>query len=110
MEESFGSQEHEVTAAPSNEEFVEDMEAEQEYEKYEVSVGDKPARSSSSLVSRRSEKKGKQEESQEHDPVAMARSLASNFEMNGLDRTGDNAISRCFIRTQLKVGAIYESF
>nr|GMD11465.1 uncharacterized protein LOC109165411 [Ipomoea batatas] len=84
---SYGSPENEVTGAPS----IENQE--------------KPGRSSSSLVSKRSDKeKGKQEEReiQEHDPVALARSLASNFEMNGLDKTGDNALSRSFIRTQLK--------
>nr|GLL28840.1 uncharacterized protein LOC109165411 [Ipomoea trifida] len=84
---SYGSPENEVTGAPS----IENQE--------------KPGRSSSSLVSKRSDKeKGKQEEReiQEHDPVALARSLASNFEMNGLDKTRDNALSRSFIRTQLK--------
>nr|GMD11464.1 uncharacterized protein LOC109165411 [Ipomoea batatas] len=73
----------------------EDMGAEQEHEheQFEGSVGEKPPRY---------EEKGEQDESPEHDPVALARSLASRFEMKGVDKTGDNALSRSFIRTQLK--------
>ncbi|XP_019169698.1 PREDICTED: uncharacterized protein LOC109165411 [Ipomoea nil] len=101
--------EYEVSGGPSNEDEDSDdfyldeeaMEAYQEHKQFEGSAG---ARSSSSLVSKRYKEKGKKEEreSPEHDPVALARSLARHFETKGLDKTGDNALSRWFMRTQLK--------
>nr|GMD09034.1 uncharacterized protein LOC109165411 [Ipomoea batatas] len=93
---SYGSPEYEVDN-DSDGVYVdeEDMgvEQEHEHEQFEGSVGEKPPRY---------EEKGEQDECPEHDPVALARSLASRFEMKGLDKTGDNALSRSFIRTQLK--------
>ncbi|XP_019169695.1 PREDICTED: uncharacterized protein LOC109165410 isoform X2 [Ipomoea nil] len=89
----------------------EDMGVEEECEQIEGCVGEKQARSLSRLGSRQSEEKGKaicvastrQDKSQEDDPVALARRLASHFEMTGLVKTGDNkALSRWFIRSQLE--------